>query len=208
MVIAGHIIIGCYGFWLPNEQRGSWSDFVRSYELYQFGGATKVDTRRSVADQPHDRNRRQTMRTALKYPPVRFTGEQAACVARGFRKQTETSGYTLWACAIMPTHTHLVVARHRYKLEQVANLIKGAATRQLNAENLHPLADHRNWKDRPPSPWCQKPWVVFLDTDDDVVRSIDYVENNPLKHGLRRQCWSFVSRFDDGSTPLRGVAKR
>ena len=46
MVIAYHLILSAYGFWLPNDERGSWSDFVRSYELYAFGPATKADTRR------------------------------------------------------------------------------------------------------------------------------------------------------------------
>jgi len=33
MVRAYHVIFGMYGFWLPNDERGSWSDFVGSWEL-------------------------------------------------------------------------------------------------------------------------------------------------------------------------------
>ena len=28
-----HLIISAYGFWLPNDPRGSWSDFVGAWEL-------------------------------------------------------------------------------------------------------------------------------------------------------------------------------
>ncbi len=37
MIVGYHIIFGMYGFWLPNDPRGSWSDFVGSWELYRFG---------------------------------------------------------------------------------------------------------------------------------------------------------------------------
>jgi hypothetical protein len=54
-VIAYHVIVTNYGFWLPNDPRGSWSDFVRSWKLFLAAGpATKTDTRRSVANKGHD----------------------------------------------------------------------------------------------------------------------------------------------------------
>jgi len=30
MVLGTHLILTAYGFWLPNDPRGSWSDFVGS----------------------------------------------------------------------------------------------------------------------------------------------------------------------------------
>src|SRR5256885_9336243 len=33
----------------PNDPRGSWSDFVRSWELFRYGPATKTTERRSLA---------------------------------------------------------------------------------------------------------------------------------------------------------------
>ena len=80
MVHGHHLIISAYGFWLPNDPRGSWSDFVRAWELAKFGEATKVETRRSVAAAPHDRRLRAAAKEALKYPAVEFTGLQALSV--------------------------------------------------------------------------------------------------------------------------------
>ena len=47
MIRASHVIFSAYGFWLPNDPRGSWSDFVGSWELQRFGPATKVNVRHS-----------------------------------------------------------------------------------------------------------------------------------------------------------------
>src|SRR4051812_43899841 len=33
MIVGYHVIFSTYGFWLPNDPRGSWSDFVGSWEL-------------------------------------------------------------------------------------------------------------------------------------------------------------------------------
>jgi REP element-mobilizing transposase RayT len=43
-----------------------------------------------------------------------------------------------------------------------------------------------------PSPWAHKFWKVWLDSEADVRRSIDYVNKNPLKEGLKLQNWKFV----------------
>ena len=64
-VLAYHLIMTNYGFWLPNEPRGSWSEVVRAFELLAFGPATKINTTRSVAHKPYDRNLRRKMNDAL-----------------------------------------------------------------------------------------------------------------------------------------------
>jgi len=46
----------------------------------------------------------------------------------------EKCGYVVYACAILEDHSHLVIGRHRYDVVQVVNLLKGAASRQLQAE--------------------------------------------------------------------------
>jgi hypothetical protein len=46
VVLAYHVIFTTYGFWLPNDPRGSGSRFVGSRALFQHGGATRVTTRR------------------------------------------------------------------------------------------------------------------------------------------------------------------
>ena len=86
-VLAYHLVLTNYGFWLPNDPRGSWSDFVRAFELYATAGPTtktSEGTRRSVADQPHNHVARQHAKSKLARPPVVWTGRQARAVAQGF----------------------------------------------------------------------------------------------------------------------------
>ena len=192
MIIAYHIIFGTYGFWLPNDPRGSWSDFVWAWELFRFGGpATKVDTRQSLAASPHDYEKRMEVKKHLKYPAVAFNGEQARAVARGFAKAVDISRLPIYACSIMPDHVHLVLGQCHSTAEKVAKQLKQNATIRLNEEKIHPLAQFEG----PPTPWAESCWKVFLYDDESVFRAIQYVENNPVKEGKKIQQWSFVREY-------------
>ena len=192
MVIGYHVIFGTYGFWLPNDPRGSWSDFVWSWELFRFGGkATKTDTRQSVAAVPHDVAKRLEMKKRLQYPHVVFNGEQARAVARGFAKAVDISQFPVYACSIMPEHIHLVFGRCRIDVEKVVRQLKQNATMRLKEENLHPLAAFEGQ----PKPWAESCWKVFLNTEESLRKAIRYVEENPVKEGKRPQQWSFVKPY-------------
>jgi REP element-mobilizing transposase RayT len=195
MIRAYHAIFTAYGFWLPNDPRGSWSDFVGSWELYRFGKATKIDTRQSVAGAPHDRAARIAAKNVLKYPPVVFNGRQELSIANGFRTAIVEHGYRLFACSIMPDHVHLVVERCDRMIENIVTHLKSKATARLNREGLHPLAAYNARRGVPPTPWAAKCWKCFLDSDESVLHAIRYVENNPVKEGKRPQCWSFVTPY-------------
>jgi REP element-mobilizing transposase RayT len=195
-VIAYHLIVTTYGFWLPNDPRGSWSDFVRAWELRRFGPATKTTEKRSLASDPHDRRLRLEAKKHLSHDAVEFTGVQARAVGRGFAQYATRSGCAICACAILPCHAHLVVARHRYSIEKIATLLKGAATTQLLKEERHPLAHQPYRNGTLPTPWARRAWSVFLDCVEDVERAVQYVVKNPVKEGKPRQDWSFVKQWE------------
>jgi REP element-mobilizing transposase RayT len=201
MIHGYHVILPTYGFWLPNDPRGSWSETIRKWELVRFGPTTKSHDRRSLEDlSPEEIAQRDAARKALAYPPVTLTGQQAAAVGRGFAAKAAKSNYTIWACSILPEHTHLVIARHTYKIEQIANLLKGAATSQLMKENCHPLAAYAKQGKRPPRMWAEHEWKVYLDCEESIEKAIGYVEGNPIKEDKPKQKWSFV-------TPFAGLTK-
>lgn len=189
MILAYHIVFGTYGFWLPNDPRGSWSDFVWSWELFRFGGsATKVDARHSLANVSHDVQQRLETKKHLKYPPVILNGLQARAVARGFAKAVAISDIPVFACSIMPEHVHLILGPLRREPEKIVKQLKQNATIRLNEEAIHPLGCFPG----PPSPWGRFCWKVFLTTNNAVFNAIDYVKNNPIKEGKKPQNWSFV----------------
>ena len=105
------------------------------------------------------------------------------------------SAYVVYACAILPCHAHLVILKHRYSIMQVGRLLRQAATQQLLKDGLHPFAGRRNAGNYLPSVWAQDFWKTFLYTEDDILRAIAYVQENPVKEGKRAQRWWLVTPF-------------
>ena len=44
--------------------------------------------------------------------------------------------------------------------------------------------------------WGGCGWKVYLETREDITRTIAYIENNPLKADLPPQAWPFVKKYD------------
>jgi REP element-mobilizing transposase RayT len=194
MILAYHAIFTAYGFWLPNDPRGSWSQFVAAWELFRAGGpATKTSNPRSVARKAHDHDLRLRTKQALKLPPVCFDGRQALSISKGFHRAASDADYLIHACAILPEHVHMVVARHQRRIENIVGHLKSFATRQLDEDGLHPFQGHDSGRRQ--SPWVERCWKVYLETPRDIRRAIEYVERNPEKEGKRRQVWSWVREY-------------
>ena len=187
-----HLIITAYGFWLPNDPRGSWSDLVGSWELYKFGPATTVTGKRSYAHDPHDVALRRAAKRALKYPVVRFDDAQRGAIAKGFAQAIAESGYLVHACCIGHDHAHLVTTRHERTIEQVAKHLKSRATMALTGAGLHPLKAHRTRQNTVPTPWAEGIWSVFINEVEQLRAAIGYVERHPRKEGLALQHYDFV----------------
>ncbi len=193
--LAFHLVLGTYGFWLPNDPRGSWSTFVGSRALREFGPATKVTTRRSVAGQSHDGAGRRAAKTALKYPEVFLTGHQAKAVGDGFAEAVRRSDLTIFACSILPQHVHVVVVNDHLSPERIWVQLKGEATKMLNRRSMHPHRGMSRNDSSRPHVWANRGWCVFLDHDEDVSRAIQYVVDNPIRDGKPIQRWPFVVPF-------------
>ena len=199
MIHGYHLILPMYGFWLPNDPRGSWSDFVWKWELVRFGKATKSIDRREVMDLTESElQQREAARNVLNYEPVSINGQQALSIANGFAHRITRSNYSVWACAILPEHTHLVLARHTYKVEQMAKLLKAAATTRIIKDGRHPFAMHTAVESTFPHMWAESHWKVYLDSEEQIDAAVRYVNENPEREGKQRQHWSFV-------TPFRGL---
>jgi REP element-mobilizing transposase RayT len=193
MILAYHVILSAYGFWLPNDPRGSWSVFCAAWDLFRYGGkATKIETRESVARAQHDRAKRLAMKSHLKYPPVRWNGLQARAIARGFAKAVGESGYRVLACAILEDHVHLVIVRCDRAIGQIVAHLKARATQQLRAERIHPFEQFAHANGSVPTMWAGKYWKVFIDNDEHFDKAVDYVDRNPAKERKKRQDWNFV----------------
>jgi hypothetical protein len=191
-MIAFHLIISAYGFWLPNDPRGSWSDFVGSWELLKFGNATKVNDARNYARDPHDVALRRAAKSALKYPPVRFDDAQRSAIAEGFARACAEGDYRCLACCIGFDHAHAVFGAHPRAIATIAGHLKSHATRELTRLGIHPLTEYIGKRGGLPTPWSEGCWKVFIDDEDQLASAIRYVERHPAKEGLPPQRWHFA----------------
>ena len=186
-----HAVLSAYGFWLPNDPRGSWSDFVHAWDLFRSGGpATKVSARRSHAHDPHDRASRLAAKAHLKYSPARFDPPARRSIGSGFAQACAEFGFVLHAAAIGFDHAHLIIARDaRRPVEQIVAVLKARATARMKADGTHPMRHHPGC----PTAWASGCWSVFIDDARQLRNAIAYVERHPMKEGLPPQHWSFVT---------------
>jgi REP element-mobilizing transposase RayT len=186
MVIAHHLVWTVYGAWLPNDPRGSMSRGIASDVLKELGelhyGRKRVQPASRVI-----RTFYEDARERLKYPLLTIEHQHLSTVACGFANQIAQSAYTCYACAIMSDHVHLLIRKHRDSAEiMIANLQRAShiALRERGIRDLvHPV-------------WGGPGWKVFLDSPDDIRRTIHYIEQNPVKIGLPVQRWDFVKKYD------------
>jgi REP element-mobilizing transposase RayT len=206
LILAYHSIFSMYGFWLPNDPRGSGSDYIAVWELYRYGRATKTLSRQSVAAVEHDRAARLAAKQSLRYPSLEINGRQALSVVAGFARACAEADYRVHACAVLPDHVHLVVGAHKRDIRVMVGHFKSRATRTLKRGGQWPGDGSPVWGDHG--------WNVWLESPEDVERAIRYVEENPIKEGKRAQRWSFVTPFDleeamriaaQGPTPKRRI---
>lgn len=189
-IVATHCIWGAYGFWLPNDPRGSGSNYVGSYAIWKAGGdATLVQTSRSLANKQHDVKLRIAGKAVLMKPAMRFNDAQIIVIADGFAAAVAIGNYNLHACAIMPDHVHVVLGHHQDMASKIVAHLKSFGTKELNRRGLNPYAalpgrdGQRVWADR---------FRHVLLTTTDVSRCVQYVRDNPIKAGLAAQNWGFV----------------
>lgn len=112
-----------YGFWLPNDPRGSWSEYVRNWELSCHGKAAVSIDRKDLSDLSEEETAKRNAATdLLQFPQVKLTGHQALAIGNGFGKQVQKSKYTIWACAILPA---------AYPFGGSSALVQSGANREL-----------------------------------------------------------------------------
>ena len=203
MVIAYHLIWTAYGYWLPNDPRGSMSKTIACDVIAELGslhyGRKKVQPSARAVGEFRDR-----AKDALKYSLLDFAPSDFLTIAEGLVQCIREQRYTCYACAIMPDHVHLLIRKHKHQAEDMLDNLQEFSRLRLRTVGLRTF-DH--------PVWGGPGWKVFLDTPADVRRTICYIEENPVKWRLPRQEWPFVMEYDGwplhpGHSPNSPYAQR
>ncbi len=185
MVVGYHLIWTAYGWWLPNDPRGSSSHEIRVERIAALG-ELHHGRQRVQPSSPELRRFYEDARAALKHELLTFSAAATSVVAEAFAAVVAERGYTCYACAIMPDHVHALIRRHRERAEEMIARLQQVSRAALIAAGAR-AAEH--------PVWGGPGWKVFLNTRADMERIVAYVRNNPVKAGLPAQEWSFVERY-------------
>ena len=203
LVIAYHLVWTAYGWWLPNDPRGSGSETVRNQMLAEIGDLHHG----RKTHQPAGREVRafyDRAKPLLCHALLKFTAEELPTAAHGLAHAITKHNYTCYACAIMPDHVHLIIRKHKHTAEEMTENLQSLSRERLVAEG------HRE----PSHPaWTVGGWKGFLDRPSTVRRVVAYVEKNPLEIGRSLQHWPFVTEYNDwplhpGHRPNSPYARR
>ena len=187
MVAGYHLIWTVYGFWLPNDPRGSTSKEVRVEPIADLGehhyGRKK--------DQPLSKELRAFLEKAhdvLAHSVVPLDDEDIALVGAALGSAIAESGVVCHACAVMPDHVHFLVRRHHDRAEDLmANFRKGTKAALIQA-GKRPV-NHPVWTDG-------AGWKTFVNSRRQFENEIEYIRRNPTKIGRAEQVWDFVTAYD------------
>ena len=186
MIAGYHLIWTAYGWWLPNDPRGSNSHSIRNPAIAELGdlhpGRKKLQPAGWVIKEFYA-----SAKASLKHDLLTFSEREIAVLGESFGEVMRRRMYTCYAAAIMPDHVHLLIRKHRDSAEtMIAELQEASRVAILEAG------------DRPASHpvWGGAGWKVFLETIDDMRRVVRYIDENPVKIGRPRQAWDFVTVYD------------
>jgi REP element-mobilizing transposase RayT len=195
MVAGYHLIWTIYGFWLPNDPRGSTSTEIR-VEMIKSLGEIHYGRKRVQPSSAELREFFAQVRDILKHPVLIFDDGEIELVGKTIGEEIARKGYTCYACAVMPDHVHLLIRRHRDKAEQMIQHFQ-QATRTALIDAGKRAAPHPVWTAGPG-------WKGFLNTCADFEREIEYIRQNPDKIGRPVQEWEFVQPYKGWLAGYRG----
>ncbi len=185
MVAGYHLIWTAYGWWLPNDPRGSTSREIRCAAVAGLGelhyGRRRVQPAGRVLREFHE-----AARSVLKHALLALSDAETHAVADAFAAVIRQRSYTCYACAIMPDHVHVLIRKHRDQAETMIGHLQDASRTEVRQAGLrepdHPV-------------WGGPGWKVYLESQSDIRRTVDYIQRNPTKAGMPAQAWPFVAPY-------------
>ena len=188
-IIGHHLIWTLYGHWLANDLRGSGSSELREEKFADLGSI--FHGRKPEHLQPSRDDLREFHREAeplLVFPKFWLDAAKRQVVGQSIGEAVREHSYTVWACAVLSNHAHLVIRRHRDDALTMWHTFADAIRLRLREFSeigaKHPV-------------FSERPYKVSLKNPGEVRGRVKYVERNPEKEGLPPQTYDFVTRYNN-----------
>ncbi len=186
MIAGYHLIWTVYGSWLPNDPRGSSSQEICAATLKDLGelhyGRKKIQPCGAIIRRFYEK-----AKTRLKHEMMPLSDEEVEIVAESFAATIKVRRYTCYGCAIMPDHVHMLIRKHKDYAEDMIAFLQNDTWQRFMDEKRRP-SDH--------PVWGGPGWKVYLDSREDMERTVRYIRDNPVKAGRQPQMWDFVQEYD------------
>ena len=176
MILAYHLVWTAYGWWFPNDPRGSWSHETWSPCLATLPatGENRARGRRPVQPTPVQlRDWLATAQSRLKYRPVLLDSEAQNVARNAIVGLTSQHRYEILALAVKQEHVHIVLRRHEHRYQRMVRALKAVSSRELR-KYLGLVASPEKSKRAPV--WSRGYWVRYLDTEKAIAPAITYVD--------------------------------
>ncbi len=188
-IIGHHLIWTLYGHWLANDLRGSGSGELREEKFDDLGPIHHG--RKPEREQPSREELREFHKQAeplLNYSRFWLDPAKRQVLGEVIGEVVAKQGYTVWTCAVLSNHAHLVIRHHRDDAltmwHKFADSIRLRLREEASLALKHPV-------------FSDRPYKVFLHNPHEVRTRITYVERNPEKEGLPRQEYNFVIAYNN-----------
>jgi REP element-mobilizing transposase RayT len=186
MIAGYHLLWTAYGWWLPNDPRGSTSREVRCAAIAGLGelhyGRRRIQPTGRVMREFHE-----AAGALLRHALLTLSEEEMQAIGQALGMVIQARNYTCYGCAVMPDHVHLLVRKHRDLAEAMIAHLQQASRGMV-------LGLGRRAAEHPV--WGGPGWKVYLSSREDAVRTVRYIEENPPKAGHPPQHWPFVKEYD------------
>ena len=169
--IGYHVVLSCYGLWLPGDDRGHWSNawdemigFVEPHTLH-----TGDPVRKRMAAE------------RMKRAPVRLGTGVIAVVAEALGKCAAASDWGVAAASIEATHTHLLLTYKPGDIDNTVKWLKGQTTKAVHRDTDHvgPV-------------WCGGKWRSFVFDAKTLAAARGYIERHNVRRGVGPAPWGFI----------------
>jgi REP element-mobilizing transposase RayT len=186
MILACHLVWTAYGWWFPNDPRGSWSKELWVPAIRELGNESGNMQRGRQRVQPSPVHLREWLKKAqgsLKHMPVTLDMNARKVVRNAINEQVDLHDYIVPAIAVRADHVHVIVRRHcRHTFQRMVQAFKSVSTRALHKHFL--LADlparreedSTATKDVRNPVWSRGYWMRYLDNDEAIAIATAYVK--------------------------------